>query len=240
MTSRERRVLRAAGRAQRETGAPLMVHPGRDPAPWTRSCRAGVGRGGPWPHDHRAPRANGPRSAELVALARRGLWLSLDTFGLETAFYPLNPATVMPNDGGRIGLAEAVIAAGFGAACCSPRTSARSTGWPRSGATATTTCCATSSRCWSRGARPVGGGRDRARQPGAGSSPGKAPARSPAAARPYQFWTERSLRWSCWGSSARRRRLQPRLVDLDAEPGASERIEPGTVERAWTGNRSRS
>ena len=51
----------------------------------------------------------------LVALARRGLWLSLDTFGLETAFYPLNPATVMPNDGGRIGLAEAVIEAGLGA-----------------------------------------------------------------------------------------------------------------------------
>jgi phosphotriesterase-related protein len=40
--------------------------------------------------------------------------LSLDTFGLETAFYPLNPATIMPNDGGRITLAEAVIAAGYG------------------------------------------------------------------------------------------------------------------------------
>ena len=30
MTPRERRVLRAAGRAQAETGAPLMVHPGRN------------------------------------------------------------------------------------------------------------------------------------------------------------------------------------------------------------------
>jgi phosphotriesterase-related protein len=51
---------------------------------------------------------------QLVELGRRGVWLSLDCFGLETAFYPLAPAISMPNDGGRLSLAEAVLAAGLG------------------------------------------------------------------------------------------------------------------------------
>ena len=49
-----------------------------------------------------------------MELGRRGVWLSLDCFGLETAFYPLAPAISMPNDGGRLSLAEAVLAAGLG------------------------------------------------------------------------------------------------------------------------------
>ena len=115
LTPRERRVLRAAGRAQRQTGAPLMVHPGRDPRAVDEIVSELESTGADLEHTtiaHLERTVAGP--AELVALARRGLWVSLDTFGLETAFYPLNPATVMPNDGGRIALAEAVIAAGLG------------------------------------------------------------------------------------------------------------------------------
>ena len=115
LTPRERRVLRAAGQAQRETGAPLMVHPGRDPRAIDEIVRELESTGADLEHTtiaHLERTVGG--SAELVALARRGPWLSLDTFGLETAFYPLHPAISMPNDGGRITLAEAVIAAGFG------------------------------------------------------------------------------------------------------------------------------
>jgi phosphotriesterase-related protein len=115
MTPRERRVLRAAGLAQEITGAPLMVHPGRDAAApdeilaELEDVGADLGR---ITICHLERTVRGPE--QLVALARRGIWLSLDCFGLETAFYPLNPAVAMPNDGGRIALAEAVIAAGLG------------------------------------------------------------------------------------------------------------------------------
>jgi phosphotriesterase-related protein len=115
MTPRERRVLHAAGIAQRTTGAPLMVHPGRnDGAPdeilsVLESARADLGA---TTICHLERTVSGPD--QFVGLARRGIFLSLDAFGLETSFYPLNPAVSMPNDGGRIALAEAVIAAGFG------------------------------------------------------------------------------------------------------------------------------
>jgi phosphotriesterase-related protein len=115
MTPRERRVLRAAGLAQRATGAPLMVHPGRDPAAPAEilavleDVGADLGR---TTICHLERTVAGPE--QLVDLGRRGIWLSLDCFGLETAFYPLNPSVAMPNDGGRLALVEAVIAAGLG------------------------------------------------------------------------------------------------------------------------------
>ncbi len=115
MTPRERRVLRAAGRAQRETGAPLMVHPGRDPLAPEEIVRELEAVGADLEHTtiaHLERTVSGPD--DLVALARRGLWLSLDTFGLETAFYPLNASIALPNDGGRLLLAEAVIASSYG------------------------------------------------------------------------------------------------------------------------------
>jgi phosphotriesterase-related protein len=115
MTDRERRVLRAAGRAQRETGSPLMVHPGRDPVAPAEIMRELESVGADLGHTTIAHLERTVRNSnELVALARGGVWVSLDTFGLETAYYQLNPAVWMPNDGGRIALAEAVLAAGFG------------------------------------------------------------------------------------------------------------------------------
>ena len=115
LTPRERRVLRAAGRAQRETGAPLMVHPGRDPRAVDEIVVELESTGADLEHTtiaHLERTVAGP--AELVALARRGLWVSLDYVRAGDRVLPLNPAIIMPNDGGRIALAEAVIAAGLG------------------------------------------------------------------------------------------------------------------------------
>ena len=95
-------------------------------------------------------RSRGPE--QLVELARRGIWLSLDCFGLETAFYPLNPAVAMPNDGGRLALAEAVIAAGFGDRLLLAQDICQKHRLAASVATATTISCATWFRCWSRAA----------------------------------------------------------------------------------------
>ena len=115
MTPRERRVLRAAGVAQRETGAPLMVHPGRDAAAPDEILSELGSVGADLERTtiaHLERTVSGPE--QLVELGRRGVWLSLDCFGLETAFYPLAPAISMPNDGGRLTLAEAVLDAGLG------------------------------------------------------------------------------------------------------------------------------
>lgn len=115
MTPRERRVLRAAGLAQRASGAPLMVHPGRDPAAPDEILAVLDDIGADLERTticHLERTVAG--ADQLLELGRRGVWLSLDCFGLETAFYPLNPRVVMPNDGGRLALAETVIAAGLG------------------------------------------------------------------------------------------------------------------------------
>ena len=115
MTDRERKSLRAAGRVQRSTGAPLMVHPGRNPgapaeivaeldAVGTDLDRVTIA------HIERTL----PTPADAVALARSGVWPSIDCFGLETAYYPLEVRTRMPNDGGRLAIIEALLDAGFG------------------------------------------------------------------------------------------------------------------------------
>ena len=115
LTDRERKVLRAAGKAQKTTGVPLMVHPGRDPqAPFdivreledvgadiTRTTIAHIDRTLPTPDI-------------AIELARTGVWLSFDIFGIETAYYPLSPRMRLLNDGSRLTFIEALTDAGFG------------------------------------------------------------------------------------------------------------------------------
>ncbi len=72
-TDNEKKVVRAAVAAQRDTGAALMIHPGR--------------------HE-RLP-------IDIVAFLRRE-GAEYDLFGHETSYYPYNPAFDMPNDGERM------------------------------------------------------------------------------------------------------------------------------------------
>lgn len=115
MTDRERKSLRAAGLAQRATGAPLMVHPGRHPDAPAEIVRELEAVGADLSrttiaHTERTL----PTPADVVALARTGVRPSIDCFGLETAYYPLAPFVRMPNDGGRLAIVEALLDAGFG------------------------------------------------------------------------------------------------------------------------------
>ena len=50
--------------------------------------------------------------AVLLELAASGVYLEYDLFGLETSYYPYNPAFDMPNDGGRMAHVLALIDAG--------------------------------------------------------------------------------------------------------------------------------
>jgi len=115
LTENERKVLRAAVIAQRETGAPLMVHPGRHPgmpmelAEFVRREGGDVARTIMCHIDRTIADVRA-----VIELARTGIWLEYDLFGLENSYYPYNPGFDMPNDGGRMAHVLALIEAGYG------------------------------------------------------------------------------------------------------------------------------
>jgi phosphotriesterase-related protein len=102
-TDNERKVVRAAVAAQRETGAALMIHPGRherlplEIVAFIRKEGADLGR----TIMCHVERTIADR-AVLLELAATGVLLEYDLFGLETSYYPYNPAFDMPNDGERM------------------------------------------------------------------------------------------------------------------------------------------
>src|SRR5262245_54825599 len=114
-TENERKVLRAAIAAQRDTGAPLMIHPGRHPAMPMQLAEFVRMEGG---DVRRTIMCHIDRTiadvGSVIELARTGIWLEYDLFGLENSYYPYNPSFDMPNDGGRMAHVLALIEAGYG------------------------------------------------------------------------------------------------------------------------------
>jgi phosphotriesterase-related protein len=102
-TDNEKKVVRAAVAAQRETGAALMIHPGRHErlplaiVDFIRKEGADLERT-IMCHIERTIADRGV----LLELAATGVRLEYDLFGLETSYYPYNPAFDMPNDGERM------------------------------------------------------------------------------------------------------------------------------------------
>ncbi len=102
-TDNEKKVVRAAVAAQRETGAALMIHPGRHERlplaiiDFIRKEGADLGRT-IMCHIERTIADPGV----LLELAATGVRLEYDLFGLETSYYPYSPAFDMPNDGERM------------------------------------------------------------------------------------------------------------------------------------------
>src|SRR5258705_1256058 len=112
-TANEQKVLRAAVIAQRETGAPLMVHPGRHPAMPMEPAKFVQKEGGDLRRTimcHLCRTIADVRA--VIDLAQTGIWLEYDLFGMENSFYPYNPSFDMPNDGGRLAHVLALVAAG--------------------------------------------------------------------------------------------------------------------------------
>jgi len=114
-TENEKRVLRAAIAAQRETGAPLMIHPGRH-AGMPMEIVEFVGKHGG--DLRRTIMCHICRTIAdvhaVIDLAQTGIWLEYDLFGMENSYYPYNPSFDMPNDGGRMAHVLALINAGHG------------------------------------------------------------------------------------------------------------------------------
>ena len=99
----EKKSLRAASSAQKITGAPLMIHPGRDPK-------------SPLEIIDLVDKAGGDLSRTIIChidrtcldrgwlqeLASSGCYLEYDLFGNESSYYPPNPDVDMPSDAQRM------------------------------------------------------------------------------------------------------------------------------------------
>ena len=112
-TVNEQKVLRAAIAAQRQTGAPLMIHPGRHPGMPMELAEFVQKEGGDLRRTimcHICRTIADVRA--VIDLARTGIWLEYDLFGMENSYYPYNPSFDMPNDGGRMAHVLALIEAG--------------------------------------------------------------------------------------------------------------------------------
>jgi phosphotriesterase-related protein len=114
-TANEQKVVRAAVIAQRETGAPLMIHPGRDARAPMDIAEFVRKEGGDLARTIMCHICRTiPDVGAVIDLARTGIWLEYDLFGLETSYYPYNPSFDMPNDGGRMAHVLALMEAGYG------------------------------------------------------------------------------------------------------------------------------
>lgn len=99
----EKKSLRAAVEAQKETGAALMVHPGRDPESPIEILKLIDDAGGDLTrtiicHIDRTCIERG----WLKEVAGSGCYMEYDLFGNESSYYPPNPDVEMPSDGQRM------------------------------------------------------------------------------------------------------------------------------------------
>ena len=112
-TENEKKVVRAAVEAQRQTGAPLMLHPGRHETAPMQLVELVQKQGGDL---RRTIMCHIERTIaderHLHDLADTGVWLEYDLFGMENSYYPYNPDFDMPNDAGRMKQILALVARG--------------------------------------------------------------------------------------------------------------------------------
>ena len=112
LTANERKVLRAAAGAQRKTGAPMLIHPGRNQgAPFEiletlEEAGADLGRVIMGHIDRTIA-----DDSKLLDLAGVGCYLEFDLFGWETSYYALSDMD-MPSDAQRLGMVKRLIEEG--------------------------------------------------------------------------------------------------------------------------------
>ena len=109
----EKKAVEAGVIAQRETGAPLMIHPGRNPRAPLEILNAVQKWGGDM---RRTVMAHIERTifdrGVLKETAAVGSYLNLDLYGHDSSYYPLDPAGYMPGDHQRIDQIEYLMGEG--------------------------------------------------------------------------------------------------------------------------------
>lgn len=112
-TDSERKTVQAAVIAQIETGAPVLIHPGRNEELPRQILDAIAGWGGDVSHTvmGHIERTIYNRY-NLQRVAETGAFLNFDLFGHDSSFYPLAPYSYMPNDAQRMDQIEFLIERG--------------------------------------------------------------------------------------------------------------------------------
>lgn len=114
LQANEKKVLQAAARVQAKLGCPLIIHPGRDKRAPMEIVSIIQGEGGDVKktvmshldrtiHDHE----------ELVQLAKTGVLLEWDLFGVEMLVYQYKHEMDMPSDNQRIDTIKRILDAGY-------------------------------------------------------------------------------------------------------------------------------
>ena len=114
LTPNERKVLQGAAGAQQETGASILIHPGRDDAAPREAldvlAESGADLG-------RVIMGHLDRTTTdydvLTEIAQSGCYLEYDLFGLESSHYPLSEID-MPSDAQRMDFIVRLVNDGFG------------------------------------------------------------------------------------------------------------------------------
>ena len=111
----EKRSVHGAVIAQRETGAPLLIHPGRQGRAPLEIINAIDEWGGDLDHTVMGHIERTIYDAgQLRELAASGVYMNYDLFGHVCSYYPFAPDTYMPTDHQRIDQIEDLLALGYG------------------------------------------------------------------------------------------------------------------------------
>lgn len=109
-TESEHKTIQAAVIAQVQTGAPVLIHPGRDEGLPLQILEAVQSWGGDMTNTvmGHIERTIYDRDA-LKRVAQTGAFMNLDLFGHDSSYYPLAPSSYMPNDAQRLDQIEFLI-----------------------------------------------------------------------------------------------------------------------------------
>jgi phosphotriesterase-related protein len=113
LTDNERKVLRAGARAQREAGAAITIHPGRNPAAPAEILDTLAEAGADLSRVVMGHMERTIADVEsMLDLARRGCYLEFDLFGWETSYYPLSEMD-MASDAQRMNFVKRLVDEGY-------------------------------------------------------------------------------------------------------------------------------
>lgn len=111
----ERKVLRASAKAQRLTGAPLSIHPGRGEEAHEEILELLSESGADLNHTIMGHLDLTVFNRDVLKrIAETGCYMEWDLFGEERSYHPFDPATDMPNDAKRMDDVAWITSQGYG------------------------------------------------------------------------------------------------------------------------------
>ena len=115
LTNNERKVLRASAQAQRLTGAPVLIHPGRDETSPMEIIEILAEAGADLSKTIMGHLDRTVFKREtLKSIAETGCYMEWDLFGNENSYYAFNPNIDMPSDAKRMDDIAWIVSEGYG------------------------------------------------------------------------------------------------------------------------------